>query len=445
MKLLIPHGRAADKYLVKAAQDMGHRVHLMCNLNEADRAGEVGQTCLPDVWTRIKSRYELKISHEEYLAWYYTTMRDYVVKHKIDAILPCSSMDVVVHEVAKINEEFDLPGIRPEHAAFFGDKTIYLPAMEAAGIRVPKTYEIVEPNDEPKAYERHSYPVIAKPGLGCGGFGIFRAETKEGLEWFFGPSDNPEGFSDRALFYQDRDFAGEPKSYLHMGYGGRYIVQEHIEGPCISLAGTTINGVLKLDMAYDIGITPPPTCAEISFGYPSINYRANRAAERCVSDLQNSSLTFPDGAWMADAILRDGELCLVDFAPRMSSSGTKMMHHACGDLAYASNVILATLGEELWKWHPELEPCFRRRVFYSFIPFPKGRISNIQYPDIDDNQLVEVATPIQSDARVYEMRNDVQVADRGWLVAVSNEGSSTDVRELVESYIAGIRYDVDSG
>lgn len=148
---------------------------------------------------------------------------------------------------------------------------------------------------------------------------------------------------------------------------------------------------------------------------------------------------------MADAILKDGELWLVDFAPRMSSSGTKMMYHACGDLSYASNVIIATLKDELWKWHWGLAGGMRHRVFYSFIPFPKGRITNIKYPEIEDHQLVEVATPVADDDRLFEMRNDVQVADRGWLVAVSDTDSKTNVQELVESYIAGIRYDVDSG
>lgn len=184
MNLLIPHGRASDQYLVRAAQEMGHSVHLMCNLQERDRRNEVGRTCLPDVWVPLATRFDLKLSHEDYLKWYHEKIRTHVADNDIEGILPCSSMDIVVNEVARVNEEFDLRGINDVQAAFFGDKTTYLPIMEEAGIRVPKTYEIVEPSDEPKNYDL-PYPVIAKPGLGCGGYGIFIARTEGDLRWFF--------------------------------------------------------------------------------------------------------------------------------------------------------------------------------------------------------------------------------------------------------------------
>ena len=436
MNLLIPHGRAADKYLVQAAQEMDYRVHLMCNLQDSDRLGEVGRECLPDVWVPLASRFDLKLSQGHYLNWYHDRIRTYVASNEIDVILPCSSMDIVMDEVAIINEDFNLLGVHPEQAAFFRDKTIYLPAMEACGIRVPKTYEIVEPSDEPKNYDL-PYPVIAKPGLGCGGYGIYIAETEDDLRWFFNHSDDPNSFSERALFYQDRDFTGRPKSYLHYGYGGRYIIQEYITGPCISLAGTTVNGIPKLDLAYDIGITEPPTCAEINFGWPSIHSEVSGAADRLVSSYSACPTDFPDGAWMADAILRGGELWLVDFSVRMSSSGTKMLYHTCGDLTYASNVIHAALGDE-WRM---ITPKPTIPTYYSFLTFPKGRITNIQYPPAD--QLDEIGLAVKEGERVFETRNDVQVADRGYIVATRAGGTRENAENAVKTFIDNVQYDVD--
>jgi biotin carboxylase len=363
------------------------------------------------------------------------------MEYKIDAILPCSSMDIVMDEVAKVNEEFDLLGILPEQAAFFRDKTVYLPDMAELGIRVPEIYEIVEPSNEPKNYDL-PYPVIAKPGLGCGGYGIYVARTEGDLRWFFNNSDDPHGFSERALFYQDRDYRTyEPKSYLHFGYGGRYLIQEYLSGPCISLAGTVSDGVLKLDMAYDIGITSPPTCAEINFGWPSIHPNIEAAITRLFTSFSESQISFPDGAFMADTILHEGELWLVDFSPRMSSSGTKMLYHACGDLSYANNVINATLGET-WRiagTNPTMP------TYYSFIPFPKGTLTNVSYPYIEqdkDARIIEAFTPITGIRRVFEMRNDVQVADRGWIVASSTTGTRSDAQNLVEAFIRDIQYDI---
>ncbi len=447
MNLLIPQGRISDKYLVRAAQEMGHRVYLMCNLQEPDRLGEVEKACQPDVWIPLPSRFELKLSHEDYASWYHEKIRVCVAYNEIIVILPCSSMDVVMDEVAMVNEDFTLLGIHPEQAEFFRDKTVYLPAMAEAGILVPKIYEIVEPNDEPKNYDL-PYPVIAKPGLGCGGWGIYIASDEERLRWFFSASNNPSSFTDNALFYQDRDFAGEPKSYLHFGMGGRYLVQEYLDGPCISLAGTTSDGIPKLDLAYDIGITAPPTCAEINFGWPSAHRNIEAAITRLLASYSKCGTTFPDGAWMADTILHDRELWLVDFSVRMSSSGTKMLYHACGNLSYAKDVIHATLGDT-WKI-TGTNPKFP--TYYSFIPFPKGKISNVKYPDNNasymnhkgDTRLVEIVTPIQGNGRVFEMRNDTQVADRGWIVSISNIGTRSNAQELVEQYIKGIKFDINT-
>jgi len=352
-------------------------------------------------------------------------------------------MDLVMDEVAAVNEEFDLPGIRPEQAVFFRDKTIYLPDMAAMGIPVPEIYEIVEPSDEPNKREKH-YPCIAKPGLGCGGYGIYIAEDESHLRWFFGSSDDPTGFSERALFLQDRDFTGNPKSYLHFGMGGRYLIQEYLPGQCISIAGTVIDGLLELDMAYDIGITEPPTCAELNFGWPCNDKWATIAAEQLLRRINKRYCgpAFPDGAFMADAILHEGDLHLVDFSPRTSSSGTKMMYHACGNLSYAKDVIYALLGEtDLMQGEYPVIP-----TYYSFLPFPKGRISNISYPEIQrlgHLEIIEIENPVRDGDRVFEMRNDVQAADRGWIVVTAKNKSREDAEEMAKAFIGHIQYDVD--
>jgi len=140
---------------------------------------------------------------------------------------------------------------------------------------------------------------------------------------------------------------------------------------------------------------------------------------------------------MADAILHEGELWLVDFSARMSSSGTKMLYHTCDDLSYPTNVINAALGEE-WRM---INPKPAIPTYYSFLPFPKGKISNIQYPDA--SQLDEIVLSVEEGGRVFEMRNDVQVADRGLVVATSPDGTRNDAEDTVLSFINNIQYDVD--
>lgn len=440
MNLLVPHGLGTDRYLVEAAKAMGHTVHFMCNVQEMDRLDSIRMACDPDVWVAVPTRFDQKMCNEEYLDWYAGFMTSYVKDHKISAILPCTSMDIVSLEVAQVNEWFGLPGITPEQARMFRDKAEYLPLLESEGVPTPRIYEIVRPRDEPRDYDL-PYPVLAKPGLGSGGYGIYVAEDIGKLKWFFGPSDNPDGFSERALFYQDRDFANRPKSYLHFGMGGRYVVQEYVEGPCISLAGTTAGGVLELDLAYDIGITPPPTCAEVTFAWPSSHAIAD-AAERCRAGVEAAfaSVGLPDGAWMLDAIWDGRELLVVDFSPRMSSSGTKMLYHTCGSPAYAANVISCMLhGTRDFKVTPKTPTS------YHMLPFPKGKLTNIRYPDlgVDSHAVIaEKELPIQGEGRVFEMRNDIQVSDRGWVVGQALEGDREGADHIVERFIEGIEYDL---
>ena len=134
---------------------------------------------------------------------------------------------------------------------------------------------------------------------------------------------------------------------------------------------------------------------------------------------------------MVDTILHDGELYVVDLAPRMSSSGTKMLYHTCHDRTrYCRNVINAILGGEYIPCEPEVE------TQYSVFPVPKGRLSNIRYPS--HHHLAESEMPLSGEGRVFEMRNDMQVSDRGWVVA-EGEGA----RETVERFINGIVYDIE--
>jgi len=443
MNLLIPHGRMADKYLSWAAQEMGHAVHFMCNYQETNKLGETRRDCLPNYWKPVQTRFDLDMNHATYQHWYAEQIRNYVVDNGIDAILPCSSMDAVMREVAWVNEDLNLPGIRPHQARFVADKSVYLQDMKESGILVPDIYEIVEPGSEPTNYDIR-YPCIAKPALGCGGFGVFIAYNADQLKWFFGSSDRPSDFSERGAFYQDHDENGKPKSYLHFGMGGRYIIQKYLPGPCVSVSGVTTKSVLDLSCVYDIGVTKPPTCSEMIHSWPCDLLRADSVAELVLSKINRKFRhreLFPDGAFMADFILHEHDLYLIDFSTRMASAGTKVLYHACEDrLSYPRNVVHAVLGE----YEKIVEENPTKPTHCEYFPFPKGRLSNVSYPDITESDtavIEECVTPIQDGSYVYEMRNDVQVLDRGWVNAVGK--TRHDARSLVEMYISGIQYDVD--
>ena len=139
---------------------------------------------------------------------------------------------------------------------------------------------------------------------------------------------------------------------------------------------------------------------------------------------------------MLDTIYDGERLWVVDCSPRMSSSGTKMLMHSCGNPAYAANVISALLyGDVDFYTKPQYA------VYYEIPDIPKGKVS-ASYPDPaglsgpNNTRVVEV---MQANERVFEPRNDVQASDRGWVVSVGD--SRENAQLMTEIYLDSITYD----
>ena len=431
MKILIPTASSMDVYMVRAAQEMGHEVHQLCMQDEW-RVDSIRDACQADFFHVMPSRFEARMDRDDYKNFHRDMMAGIVNGCGIDVLLPTSSLDFSMDDIAAINDYFGLPGISPQHAEMFRDKANYLPYLASVGIDVPDVHEIVEPYSRPTR-DDFPYPVIAKPGYGSGGFGVYVVDSPEKLHWLFGASDNPDGFSDRAFFNQDQDENGDPFCYVHTGFGGRYLIQDYMEGQCISLVGIAKDGELELHLAYDINVTEPPYCSEISFGYPSTIPYVHKAAER-LTRLLEAHLRFPNGGWMADTIYKDGNLYLVDLSCRVSSSGTKMMYHTCVDrLAYPKRVIQAVTDGNMDENWTEAD----RGAFYSYMPFRKGKIEDVEYPEATD-LIVEVNKTVEVGDRTTEMRNDVQVVDRGHVAAEAD--SRAEAEEAVTDFLSNITY-----
>ena len=426
-----------DASLVMAAEVyLDAEVHFLCKTEDGKEMPDLREFCNnPPHWTRIPSRWEMKVSHDDYVAWYEGMLDEYITQHGIDIILPCSTIDIMMSAIGNMNAKHGLPGLTPEHAAVFSNKAVYFEKLKAAGVAIPTMYEVVPPSGEPTHYD-WEYPCLAKPARGSGGYGVYVAMHESNLRWFFGPSDRPNDFTERALFYQDLHSDGTPKAYLHFGMGGEYLVQEYIDGPCVSLAGVAFDGKLELDLAYDITVTSPPNCSEIEFGWPSRHPDIDAAAERLRSQLEQA-IDFPNGAWMADSIYRDGQLHLVDLSCRMSSSGTAMLSYVTGQDNYPMRVMEALTGE------PPLRMAAKRNATsYKFVPFPKGRIESVSFPERSKHPKIVEAVDMVSggNGRIHEMRNDGQVSDRGWVVGVSD--TRDDAEAAVDAYLDEITYEM---
>lgn len=246
--------------------------------------------------------YTIKAKDREDLA---TQLRKIINENNIDHIFPLYN-DMLLPHI------HDLLGITKDQCEILSNKENYTAHAYNIGIPVPITHSSL----------RKKFPVVAKPANGTGGIGIKVLHNWSQYKYFLDD-----------IHYNDLD-AG-------------YIFQEYIEGPTVSVSGRMVNGECILDCIYDIEISELPYRAETGFTWPS------KASVVVQCDIGNyckimcESLDYQNGPFMADFVVKNDIPYLVDFSPRLSTSGQTIVKYSADcdynrivmdSIAYKSNV-----------------------------------------------------------------------------------------------------------
>lgn len=80
---------------------------------------------------------------------------------------------------AKLREQFNIPGLRPDDLLKFKYKSRMKKYFKEAGVPVLEGYVIKNDDDFKKAVEEISYPFVAKPDNGVGAGGTFKIENED--------------------------------------------------------------------------------------------------------------------------------------------------------------------------------------------------------------------------------------------------------------------------
>ena len=331
---------------------------------------------LPNVPDSIEN-FEINTQDRSVLA---QEIRQIIKENNIDYIFPLYN-DMLLPYI------HDLVGITKEQSDILSNKQRYTEYAYKLGIPVPRTQAYIA-----------KFPVIAKPANGTGGIGIKVLNNDSEYEHF-----------KKDIHYNDLD--------------SHYIFQEVIEGPTVSVSGRVVNGECIIDCVYDIEVSNLPFRAETGFTWPS---KSNTLVQNDIKGycrIMCESLGYNNGPFMADFVVQDETAYLVDFSPRLSTSGQTIIKYSA-DCDYNRIVMDSISCKSNLRIHMDNAVVFR------YFDIEKG---NYRVSMRDGAEYLELSLPL---SQQYLRRMDMLVGMNGY--AITSDKRLLDAELKWQSVLAHI-------
>ena len=331
---------------------------------------------LPNVPDSIEN-FEINTQDRSVLA---QEIRQIIKENNIDYIFPLYN-DMLLPYI------HDLVGITKEQSDILSNKQRYTEYAYKLGIPVPRTQAYIA-----------KFPVIAKPANGTGGIGIKVLNNDSEYEHF-----------KKDIHYNDLD--------------SHYIFQEVIEGPTVSVSGRVVNGECIIDCVYDIEVSNLPFRAETGFTWPSKSSTLVQNDIKGYCRIMCESLGYNNGPFMADFVVQDETAYLVDFSPRLSTSGQTIIKYSA-DCDYNRIVMDSISCKSNLRIHMD------KAVVFRYFDIEKG---NYRVSMRDGAEYLELSLPL---SQQYLRRMDMLVGMNGY--AITSDKRLLDAELKWQSVLAHI-------
>ena len=331
---------------------------------------------LPNVPDNIEN-FEINTQDRSVLA---EEIRQIIKENNIDYIFPLYN-DMLLPYI------HDLVGITKEQSDILSNKQRYTEYAYKLGIPVPRTQAYIA-----------KFPVIAKPANGTGGIGIKVLNNDSEYEHF-----------KKDIHYNDLD--------------SHYIFQEVIEGPTVSVSGRVVNGECIIDCVYDIEVSNLPFRAETGFTWPSKSSTLVQNDIKGYCRIMCESLGYNNGPFMADFVVQDETAYLVDFSPRLSTSGQTIIKYSA-DCDYNRIVMDSISCKSNLRIHMD------KAVVFRYFDIEKG---NYRVSMRDGAEYLELRLP---KSQQYLRRMDMLVGMNGY--AITSDKRLLDAELKWQSVLAHI-------
>ena len=270
----------------------------------------------------------------------------------IDGVLAmCADVPL---SVAKMADNFSLPGISVQAATWVQDKLLMKERLQEAGIPIPRFTELLSPTDQVENYL--NYPVVIKPIDSRGARGVQLIENASQLS---------EGF----------ELAKEESPT------GRVIAEEYLSGPQVSTETLVDNG-----KCYTIGFTDrnyewlektKPFFIENGGDAPSA--LSENAQFEIIDTVEKAALALgiTQGVAKGDMVYTEEGAKVIEIAGRLSGGyfATTQIPIATG-VNFVKQAIKLALGEELDI--NDITPKHQRGVAIRYLDIPPGTVESIE-------------------------------------------------------------------
>jgi biotin carboxylase len=256
--------------------------------------------------------------------------------------------DRVVPVAAKINAELGLPGLRPDVAERFTDKSIMRRALEGT-VPMPAYQEVSRRGEALDFAEREGYPVVLKPKRRQSSIGVFVAETPAALASRFAES-------------------------LAHSHDGSILVERFIAGPEITVEGLSLKGTCHVLAVSEKSHYAFNHCLARRLTFPPCYPEATMARIIATATTVVESLGLEDGVSHAEYRMHGDVPYLVEVAARGAGHGvaSRLVPHVSGVDAYEL-LIRRLCGEEV------VVPAIGHlAASLNFLDFSPGNVRSVQ-------------------------------------------------------------------
>ena len=424
---LIIEPRKCDQYFIEALDKLGYSVFGVA-INYPFSFG-------------LEPVFQSKKLKNIYLDYRYTLLSDFkyqlsnyskIINEKNISLI-CPSI-FITHIFCLItgflNQTYNLSGINQQLSRFWLRKSRYLKYFSQKGIKTPHVFQTVSTQEKPDLSLITKFPVICKPDCGNGGNGVFLARDPKELYKLFEPAPKNENIDEIEKWYRPRLKNGKTANYLFVNFNSKYIIEEFISGPLLSVVGIkAINGV-EVSIIFEIESAEPPFRSENAFLAPFPDEEEGvKKAHSLVSRIVKDSV-FPYGPFIFDFILDSNkELYLLDASPRSSSTAVEFFKPCYLDESYAERSLRALLNQKI-----EIQERGNPKayIYLKNLPLPKGYLLEFSQKEAFSDYVVNWNFSLYPGDQIFRDRNDALSKHRGHLAVIGNSAQQAKNRWFKE-------------
>jgi biotin carboxylase len=267
-------------------------------------------------------------------------------QHKVDLVLAEQS-DRVVPIAAYLNQVLDLPGLRPDVAERFTDKSVMRQALQGK-VPMPAFKEVATTDEALLFAEEEGYPVVLKPKKAQASIGVFKV-------------DNPHAL--RNCF----------KDSLAHSYDGRILAERFIDGPEVTVEGFCLEGHFRVLAISEKEHYSFNACVARRLSYPPRYGKSRMARIVETATAVVETLGLRDGISHAEYRLQGDVPYLVEVAARGGGHriASRIVPHVSGVDVYEL-LVRRLLGKQV-----VMPPIRHRAATLEFLDFAPGVVKAI--------------------------------------------------------------------